>query len=137
MSIGFFCASLSPWVIRHSSGLNRLTTNACPDNPTNKKPAFPAGQILSAGNCLPSPERPVIFAFPVRQFRGNGDVRFNVKAEKCPVLEHDTDGISVFSGHDFHAFNDLAFNFRECVSFTFTAGVCNLRDSHGSPFFGR
>jgi len=93
--------------------------------------------FLSANNGSPSLERPVVFGFPVRQFRKNRKVRFNVEAEKCSVLEHDADGIPVISRHEFNRFNDLPFNFRESISFTFYAGVCNLRSSHGSPFSRR
>jgi hypothetical protein len=85
-------------------------------------------------NSSPSLERFVIFCFPVRQLRENRNVRFAIEAEKCSVLKHDADGVSVFCGHQFNAVDDLALDFREGISFTFYAGVCNLRDSHGSPF---
>jgi hypothetical protein len=49
------------------------------------KPAF-RRMFLSADNGLPSLERPVIFGFPVRQFRENRKVRFNVEAEKSSTF---------------------------------------------------
>jgi hypothetical protein len=96
--------------------------------PHVKNPPF--GGFGLAVNRSPSFERFVIFGFPIRQLWENCNVRLHIEAEIRPVLEHDADGVSALRRHEFDAFNDLAFDFREGGSFASLARTCNFIVSH-------